>query len=351
MFFMKSKEEIPLIITELREALFTFTKSEKKHQKDPKAGLKLYESFETKKIDNHDVYIFKFDQQKKKIANPYSFNPKLEIVKHARYSMIPFHIHDYIEMNYVYSGTCIAVVQDRKIMLKQGDICIMDTNVPHTIYDVEENDIVINFLMKKNYFTASMLSRLSSNSIISDFLLEAISHDQKHQRFILFHCQKSLKLTDLVESLLCEYYDPSFCTTDVIEAYMVLIFAELLYSYQNEQSSYTSLSNKTRILAILQFIEENYQTCSLDLVAKEFSFHPNYLSRFIKQTTGKTFKQLLQEQKLNKANFLLITTQESIEKILEDVGYQNHGFFNKIFKERYGTTPKKYRKQKQMELA
>ena len=77
---------------------------------------------------------------------------------------------------------------------------------------------------------------------MSDFLLEAISKNQKHNRYILFHCQESTKVPYFVENLLCDYYDPSFSSKDTINAYMVLIFSELLHYYQKTQQ--TTNSNK-----------------------------------------------------------------------------------------------------------
>lgn len=301
----------------------------------------MFDSCDSIALNNQKVYVFKFNDQKKE--NAFSPpNPKLEIVKHSRYSTIPFHIHDYIEMNYVYAGSCTAVVQDKIIPLKCGDVCIMDTNVPHTIRDAWEKDIIINILMDKSYFTASMLGQLSSNSIISDFILEAISHDRLHNRFLLFHCQNSDKLSSFVEELLCEFYEPSFCAKDIINAYMVLIFAEMLRHFQTDNYSKSANAKRNPILDILQYIEENFQTCTLLEVAQNFSFHPNYLSRLIRKSTGKSFKQLLQEQKLNKSAYLLKYTSMTVADILSEIGYQNHGFFNKIFKERYGVTPKEY---------
>lgn len=338
-----------MLPSELRKFLFTMTESEKEHKKNSRLQSTIYEKFETVCVEDKEVYVFKLDEQRKSTTLAYERNPKFEIVKHSRYSIIPFHIHDYIEMNYVYSGSCTALVQDQIIHLKSGDICIMDTLVPHTITDVEEEDIVINFLMSKSYFTASMLSRISSNSIISDFLLDAITQDRQHNRHILFHCQKSDKFEYLVENLLCEYYNPSFCAKDIIDAYMILIFAELLFHYQRDTNTNSSISRQPYILEILQFIEENFQTCTLNSTAEHFSFHPNYLSRMIKKNTGKGFKQLLQEQKLNKAGFLLANTEKSVEEVLMEIGYQNHGFFNKIFKERYGLLPKEYRKYKKVD--
>ncbi|WP_042463349.1 AraC family transcriptional regulator [Neobacillus dielmonensis] len=338
-----------MLKSELTNLLFTMTESEIKHKNHPELQRAFYKQFDTAKQGNQDVLVFKFLEQKKENDLPYSFNPNLAIVKHSRYSEIPTHIHDYIEMNYVYSGSCTAVVRDREIALKSGDVCIMDTNVPHTIKDAEEKDIVINFLMKKSYFTASTLSQLSSNSIISDFIREAMSQDREHNRFILFHCQESDKLAYLVENLLCEYYDPSFSAKDIIQAYMIIIFSELLRYYQTDHGTKSGQSKKTYILEILQHIEENHQTCTLESVAKRFAFHPNYLSRMIKNNTGKSFKQLLQEQKLNQASFLLVNTDKNLEEIMNEVGYHNHGFFNRIFQERFGHSPKEYRRVNQVD--
>lgn len=329
----------------IKQRLFKMTISELTYKNRTNDNSLFYSKMPKTSIDGKEVYIFKFDQQIKNKPNPYTFNSKLEIVKHSRYSIIPMHIHDYVEMNYIYSGSCSAIIQEREVVLNQGDVCIMDTNVPHTIINTGKDDIIINFLMKKSYFNASMLSRLSSNSIMSDFLLEAISKSQKHNRYILFHCQESTKLPYFVENLLCDYYEPSFSSKDTINAYMVLVFSELLHYYQKNQQRTRNESSTGDIRKILEYIEENYMTCTLESVAEHFSFHPNYLSRYIPKHTGKTFKQLVQEQRLNKAVFLLLNTDLTIEEIIGEVGYQNYGFFNKMFKERYSLTPNNYRKK------
>ena len=43
---------------------------------------------------------------------------------------------------------------------------------------------------------------------------------------------------------------------------------------------------------------------------------------------------------------LLCDTKLSIEEIALDVGYENQSYFFRQFKERYGMTPHKYRKEK-----
>lgn len=54
--------------------------------------------------------------------------------KHHRFADMPLHNHDFIEMNYMYSGKCRQMIDGEEIGLEQGQICIIDTHVPHSIY-------------------------------------------------------------------------------------------------------------------------------------------------------------------------------------------------------------------------
>ncbi|GAF63340.1 AraC family transcriptional regulator [Alkalihalobacillus trypoxylicola] len=336
-------------IEELKRRLFTMSNSEWMYKKNPDYINPIYGQFDKTEVEGQEVVNFSFDKEKKPpfVNSPYLHEPKLEIVKHSRYSNIPIHVHDYIEMNYVYSGSCVAVIQNKRVPLKMGDVCILDTGVPHTIKEVHDDDIVINFLMNKRYFTTSMLSQLSSNDIMSDFILQAMAKDRKHNRYLLFRSLQMDKLKTLVEYLLCEFYDPSVSANEIINAYVIIIFSELLTNYRNEDGL-QAYQGKNQVMEILKYIEEQYKVCSLESVAKYFSFHPNYLSRLIKQKTGKSFKKIVQEQRLNQAEYLIKHSDKSIAEIMTEVGYQNHGFFNNMFKEKYGVNPKEYRRTKML---
>ena len=49
------------------------------------------------------------------------------------------------------------------------------------------------------------------------------------------------------------------------------------------------------------------------------------------------------QKRLTQAAYLLTTTKLAVEDIVAAVGYDNNSYFHRIFKERYGMTPKKYR--------
>ena len=68
-----------------------------------------------------------------------------------------------------------------------------------------------------------------------------------------------------------------------------------------------------------------------------------WLSRQLKQKTGKTYTQLAQEKRLAQAAFLLRSTDRNVADISVAVGYENISYFHRIFAAAYGKSPKHYR--------
>lgn len=271
----------------------------------------------------------------------------LAISKHHRYIKIPNHRHNFIELIYVYSGTCTQLINNSNIILKTGEMCILDTNTIHSIEAVNKNDIIINCLMRTDYFDTSFFSRLSSNDLISNFLVTAIYEKKKNNNYIVFHSSNNVKIMALMQDLMCEYFDNSICSKEIIDCYIVLIFSELLKLYKKQAEESTSSTKKSfisNVSEILKFIEDNYMDLTLPYTAEKFHFHPNYLSSLLKKTTGKSFKDIIHEQKLKKACSLLKNTDKTIDTIALEVGFNNLNFFYKKFKTAYDVTPSKYRR-------
>ena len=61
------------------------------------------------------------------------------------------------------------------------------------------------------------------------------------------------------------------------------------------------------------------------------------LSKLIRQKTGYTFKELLQQRKFETAARLLTETDLAVEEIALDVGYENLSYFFRQFKSRYSS--------------
>ncbi len=283
-------------------------------------------------------YHYTITEKNHKLNNNIVFN------KQNRYSIVPLHSHNYIEMNFVYSGQATAVINSRQLQLTTGDICIMDSGVVHTLITSSDDDIILNAIMDFHFFTNSFLMKLSENGPIARFLYHALSETKEHEQYMLFHTQNHPLAGELFENAYCEFLEPGICAKEVIESYVRLLFIELLRCYQTEKEKEYKSSNKSYITEILLYMEENCISCTLESVAQKYHFHPNYLSRAIKKATGCTFKDLVSEYRMKLAAFYLRNSEQPIHKIASDCGYKNQNFFYKKFYLQYHMTPKEFRK-------
>ena len=93
---------------------------------------------------------------------------------------------------------------------------------------------------------------------------------------------------------------------------------------------------------MVRYLGEHVDTVTLSALAARFSYHPNYVSTLLRQETGKTFSELLLEQRMDRAAILLKGTDLSVAEVARTLGYLNTSNFHKAFRAHYGMTPRAY---------
>lgn len=100
-----------------------------------------------------------------------------------------------------------------------------------------------------------------------------------------------------------------------------------------------------RIVDIISYIQQNYVDVTLESLSEHFHLSKPYLSKYIKEKVGKTFQELVKEERMKKAMTLLKDTSQTVEMVAAKVGYENVEHFNRLFKKTCGMTPVQYKKQ------
>lgn len=257
----------------------------------------------------------------------------------------PYHVHNWIELAYAYSGECMILVKDTEIILKKGQFILFDTDVPHLVGETGGDNILVNFMLDKNCLSNHFFSQLSRDSIVTRFLVESLNKQVNHDKYMVFKTEENERIPDLVGYFLCEYFDGSICRHDILNSCMTWILCELIHSYQRQENAQEGKARDIRIATILRYLENNYANCTLEKTADFFGMSPNYLTSQIKKYTGYSFKQVVQQNRLKQAARLLKNTDMPVWVIANEVGYENIGFFNKKFAEAYHCRPGEYRNQ------
>lgn len=98
-----------------------------------------------------------------------------------------------------------------------------------------------------------------------------------------------------------------------------------------------------RLVGMINFMQANYQTVTLEDMAEQFHLSVPYLSKFIHEKSGKTFGEQVTNIRMKKARTLLKNGNMTVENIAAAVGYPSVEHFSRTFKKLYDMTPVEYR--------
>lgn len=99
---------------------------------------------------------------------------------------------------------------------------------------------------------------------------------------------------------------------------------------------------------ILQWLAENFarEDLNMAMVADHFGISKKYVSLFLKDQTGKSYNEYLEELRLSHARKLLQSSDLSITEIAASCGFSTQNTFYKAFRRRYELSPSAVRRNK-----
>ncbi len=267
----------------------------------------------------------------------------IELRPHTRFIHFPKHTHNYVEVVYMCSGKTRHIINGSEVVLKQGELLFLSQNATQEIYPASENDIGVNFIVLPEFFDQTLSMIGDEASLIRDFIIDCLRNGSQNIRYLHFKVADILPIQNLIENLIWMLLNTQPNKRRLNQTTMGLLFLHLMNSTDKMEIGKEHEAQEL-ILQVFRYIEDNYRDGELSELARENECDLYWLSRMIKQTTGKNYTELVQEKRLSQAAFLLSTTSLSIMDISLDVGYSNFSYFYRIFKKKFGVSPKDFRK-------
>lgn len=102
----------------------------------------------------------------------------------------------------------------------------------------------------------------------------------------------------------------------------------------------------SKILEVMRHIQVHLkENLTVSYLAERVNLHQDYFSRLFLRYTGQRPLSYLHEKRIERAQYLIATTNLSYTEIAEAIGFENISHFSKVFKKVTSLTPGEYKKQ------
>lgn len=247
------------------------------------------------------------------------------------------HFHHSIEILVVEKGQLAVSLINKKYILNENDIIIVNYDVIHNTQIISDNSIV--HMVQFNPFD------FFSFGTHIETLFRFMNGDNMPSYKVITN--RDIQLCTAVYEIIVEYETKQPSYDFVIKSDIYRILAHLIrkkFIVDTSQSNYQKRAVNL-IQPILEYIYGNYtSTISLDNICSKFKVSKSYFCKQFKLITNRTFSEYLVFLRTSKAIDMLKETELSITQIAFECGFNSLSYFNKVFKKSTGFTPKDYRK-------
>lgn len=179
--------------------------------------------------------------------------------------------------------------------------------------------------------------------------LKELFEDSVAEKKFFYQGNYSLRAADIVE----EIHDKEltgFLRSVYLEGKLYEMLVIQIDQYQDDQREdkvpqIMRRYDVEKVKSAIDIIKKNLdKNLTIDYLAKEVGTNVNKLQENFKTMYGLTVNKYMQQVKLEAAKDMLTSSEYNISQIVNQIGLNNRSYFSKIFKEKYGVSPKYFLK-------
>ena len=123
-----------------------------------------------------------------------------------------------------------------------------------------------------------------------------------------------------------------------------IIFLQMASQIIQVNSSHSNVGDATAMVKYsIEYIHHHYmQKLNVEQLAQNANISVRQYLRLFKKMVGTTPIAYINQFRIYRAQELLLQKDEGVQKIAADVGFEDVGYFNRLFKQKVGCAPKEY---------
>ncbi len=250
------------------------------------------------------------------------------------------HAHDFYSVILFTKGIGSIVINNDSYPVKPQTICIVAPNQMHSFEGLEDVEGIIFFFCQDFYVEEFSFIRL----------LNLFSYTSQTGTNV---CNPCIGLSDnefspinaVIKSIQNEYelYTPSNNSAVIIRSHLNIMLLKLSELYETKSGK--SNNNDSIIIHSLSHLIDSYfiQEQHLGFYTSAFNISESQLNDICNKHFNCGLKKILQNRLMQEARKLLLSSELSVSEIAYKLNFEDNSYFNKVFKNKTGLTPKRFR--------
>lgn len=284
---------------------------------------------------NHTIPIYGLDNFTSSDSPHSGF--QVEVFDANRHFKVKYpHRHDFYEVLYLSGGSGYHIIDSNKYKIEPPCVFFMTPGQTHKLELSQDIDGYI-FLFAPDFY---LLNQSNKSKLLSFPFFHSVT--RKNPPLYLSDKNDDTFLRNLfIRGVNVLKTGPS---EEFIRSLLDLILLTCTQLYPREYSIFPINKGHITVKRFMLLIEENYQSnLKVNDYASMLSITPNHLTQLVKQITGKTTNEILQEKNILEIKRLLLHTNLTISEISEAMNFADQSYFTRYFKKIVGVTPHQYR--------
>lgn len=262
----------------------------------------------------------------------YSSKHPFYVSQHQNFNFLA-HWHTDVELIYVCEGSIRIGINSESRLLHAGDIAICSSGDIH-YYDSNNTTSTIILVI----FHPSLIGCTGSWPTQSRFLSPFIDVNLTINDSLVVLPQHQQEITELILKIKQEidkresHYEN--VTTGMIHTLCGLLLRHIPSRQIDLSGDNRRILNMKIMQEVLDYLEANYMNgVRLEEAAKQAKMSLFHFSRFFKNITGMSYTSYLNRLRIDKAEEMIISTQQTMLEIALECGFTNVRTFNRVFKQ------------------
>jgi AraC family transcriptional regulator, transcriptional activator of pobA len=250
------------------------------------------------------------------------------------------HAHDFYSIILFTKGNGSIIINNDNYAVQPQTICIVAPNQKHSFEGLEDVEGIIFFFCQDFYVEEFSFIRL----------LNVFSYTSQIDTNV---CNPCLALSDTefssvistIKSIQQEYesYTPSNNSAVIIRSHLNIILLKLSAIYEVKAGE-SNINDSVLIHSLSHMVDSHFiQEQQLGFYTSAFNISESQLNDICNKHFNCGLKKILQNRLMQEARKLLLSSELSVSEIAYKLNFEDNSYFNKVFKNKTGLTPKRFR--------